>query len=129
MSSGRWDENERLLDEGFDPTNNDNNPDDNNNSDSGNKDENTACKYCGSSSWVDLSDVDIDTYWCKKCGAKFYVESQSENLKNEIEHFKTEQIKKQLWGSTKRKIITIASFFALGVIILRVIGFVIIIIR
>jgi len=128
MSPGRWDENERLLDEGFDPTDDDI-PNDNDSSDSDDKDKEIRCKYCGSSSWVDLSDTDADTYWCSKCGAKFYVESQSEELKNEIEHFKTEQVKKQLWGSTKRKIITIISFIGLGILVLRVIGFAVMILR
>ena len=128
MSPGRWDENERLLDKGFDPTGDDI-PNSKDNSNADDDDDETTCKYCGSSSWVDISDEDADTYWCKKCGAKFYVESQSEDLKNEIEHFKIQQLKKQLWGSTKRKIITIISFIGLGVLVLRVIGFVVIILR
>jgi len=113
MVSGRWDEDENRIDKGFVPTNNDES------SEVDEDDDVPKCKYCGSTNWADLSDSESNQYWCGNCGTKFYVESKAENLKHEIEYTKLQKTKNELWGTKKRKIITIGSLIILGFVVFR----------
>ena len=85
--------------------------------------DNSPCKYCGSNSWLDLSDKELNEYWCGECGCKFDVSFTAKALKEEIDYIKT---KKSLWirffGNSKKQkvkniiIYTICGFWAFRII-------------
>ena len=114
----RWDEDEKMLDLGIVPPEGGGTPD--SNGSSGKDDDEIRCKYCGSTSWTDISDSERDAYWCGNCGAKFNVEAASKELEGEIEHLKLQKAKDKVWGTTWSKIVTVGSIFFLGLFILRV---------
>ncbi len=88
----RWDEDEKLRDKGVPLPKEDNSAD---------EDDDEKCRYCGSSSWIDLSDSEPDAYWCGKCGCKFAVQNPSRYLNQEINHLRIKRAKQEFWGITK----------------------------
>jgi DNA-directed RNA polymerase subunit RPC12/RpoP len=118
----RWDEDEKILDLGIVPPDGSGTPDSNGSAGKDDDDE-IRCKYCGSTSWTDISVSERDAYWCGNCGAKFNVEAASKEIEDEIEHLKLQKVKDELWGTTWRKIVTVGSFFFLGLLVLRVVSF------
>ena len=77
FNNKRWDEDEKLRDRGLPLPEEDNSAD---------EDDGERCRYCGSSTWVQISDSEPDAYWCVKCGAKFAVQNPSRYLEQEIYH-------------------------------------------
>ena len=85
--------------------------------------DDSPCKYCGSNSWLDLSDKELNEYWCGDCGCKFNVDFTAKALKKEIDSLKAE---KSLWirffGISKKQktkniiFYTIAGFWAFRII-------------